>query len=113
MTQRPDRVWVNTDLPNQLTNATLLLYLSAVFALFSGIVGIVIGIAEALGAFGIANTKRWGYAVAIAGAGFEALVGVIFAFQEVTAFVNFVLAGVLLYLLLHPRSRTAVRSRFS
>ena len=112
MAEGRDVRWVDLDQPNQLTNATLLLYLSAVFAIFSGFVGIVVAVAEAVGAFGIANHRRWGYGLALAGAGAEVVFGLFYAYRDVTAFVNFVFAGVLLYLLLHPLARTHVREHF-
>ena len=66
--------WVNQFQPQTLYMATILCYVDAVFGLLFGFVatsllaGLITITALAAGGFGIANEKRWGYAVAVGGA---------------------------------------------
>ena len=66
--------WVNQFQPQTLYMATILCYVDAVFGLLFGFVatsilaGLLTIIALGAGGFGIANEKKWGYAVAVGGA---------------------------------------------
>ena len=66
--------WVNQFQPQTLYMATILCYVDAVFGLLFGFVatsvlaGLITIAALAAGGFGIANEKKWGYAVAVGGA---------------------------------------------
>ena len=68
--------WVNHFQPQTLVIATFLCYIDAVFGFIfpiatSVLAGLLMAIALGAGGFGIANEKRWGYAVAVAGAVFQ------------------------------------------
>ena len=106
------RQWTNPRHPQTLQIAVFLLYANAVFGLlfqrpfvvFPSLLGLLVIVAYAVGGFGVANDRNWGYFVAI---GVSAVVVV------ATVLRGFVLLGVislmfdiaLLVLLLHPQSR--------
>ena len=93
-----------------LNTAQLLLYLNAVLDLvFIGGTGygLVLPFAEALGAFGLANEKKWGYWVALIGASLPVLFfltqmssGVFFS-----GLITILIRGMIIVFLLHPQSR--------
>ena len=66
--------WVNQSQPQTLYGATILCYVDAVFGLLFGVITVspILGLATILGlaagGFGIANEKKWGYAVAVGAA---------------------------------------------
>jgi len=81
-------------------------------ALLAGLVTIV---ALGAGGFGIANEKKWGYAVAVAGAVFQVIM--LFAVFGSSVFtslliLNLLFDGALVALLLHPMSREYQRIWF-
>ena len=111
----------NPSQPQTLQTAVLLCYLSAVFGLIFGVVAssailalfIIIGLAA--GGYGIANEKRWGYAVAVAGAVFQVVMLLAVFGADVltsTAIINLMFDGALVALLLHPMSREYQRIWF-
>jgi hypothetical protein len=110
--------WVNQFQPQTLYMATILCYVDAVFGLiFSGGIfwNILVAGCLAAGALGIANEKRWGYAVAVGGAVLQIVV--LFAFFGMSVFTSTVLIsllfdGALVALLLHPMSREYQRIWF-
>jgi hypothetical protein len=113
--------WVNHFQPQTLVIATFLCYIDAVFGLLFGTVatsffaGFLIVIALGVGGFGIANEKRWGYAVAVAGAVFQlVMLLAVFGAEVLTslAFINLIFDGALVGLLLHPMSREYQRIWF-
>jgi hypothetical protein len=111
--------WVNQFQPQTLYIATILCYVDAVFGLISGAFAnpITLFIVAALGAggFGIANEKRWGYAVAVIGAVAQVvLLVLIFGASVITSIViiNFIFDVALVALLLHPMSREYQRIWF-
>ena len=54
--------WLNPSHPQTLQAAVILGYISAVFSLLSGSsLLLLLAIGKGAGAFGTANTKRWGY----------------------------------------------------
>jgi len=109
--------WVNQFQPQTLYLATILCYVDAVFGLFNGfyLLNLVIIACLALGGFGIANEKRWGYAVGVIGAVLQVVV--LLAIFGVGAFTSLVIISLgfdvaLVALLLHPMSREYQRIWF-
>ena len=114
--------WVNQFQPQTLYMATILCYVDAVFGLLFGFVatsvlaGLITIAALAAGGFGIANEKKWGYAVAVGGA----ILQIVHAVRGVRhrgarprlAIINFLFDGALVALLLHPMSREYQRIWF-
>jgi hypothetical protein len=81
----------------------------------SVLAGLLIVIALGVGGFGIANEKRWGYAVAVAGAVFQVVMLLAVFGADVltsTAIINLMFDGALVGLLLHPMSREYQRIWF-
>ena len=109
--------WVNQFQPQTLYMATILCYVDAVFGIFNGLTPLNLAIVACLGAggFGIANEKRWGYAVAVTGAVLQvAVLLAIFGIWVLTslAIISLLFDGVLVALLLHPMSREYQRIWF-
>ena len=112
--------WVNQFQPQTLYMATILCYIDAVFGFIfpfgtSLLAAYAIVALLALGGFGIANEKKWGYAVAVTGA----LLQVIMLFAVLglsvltsTAIISLLFDGALVALLLHPMSREYQRIWF-
>jgi hypothetical protein len=106
--------FLNQHQPQTLVIATLFCYLDAAFGLLGGVIttSVVLALLTifglALGGFGIANEKKWGYGVAVAAAVLQ--VGGLIAAAGTDA-LNFPLIltlifdGALVALLLHPESR--------
>ena len=100
-----------------------LLYANAVLGLILGNVLILWGttvwlaglVAFGAGGFGIANEKRWGYNVALAAAGAEALtlVRLVFGDHASGFMISLMFAVALVALLLHPNSREYQKIWFS
>ena len=110
--------WVNQFQPQTLYMATILCYVDAVFGLIFGglyLLNLLIVGCLAVGAFGIANEKKWGYAVAVGGAVLQVL-WLLFVFgAEVfttTVIISFLFDAALVALLLHPMSREYQRIWF-
>lgn len=99
--------WVNQFQPQTLYMATILCYVDAVFGLlFNGIylLNLVIVGALAIGAFGIANEKKWGYWLGVAlTAVWVAFLIKHFSFAVIISLLFYI---ALLALLLHPMSRS-------
>ena len=110
--------WVNQFQPQTLYMATILCYVDAVFGLlfnFRFLPSLLVAGCLALGAFGIANEKKWGYAVAVGGAVLQViLLFAIFgsAVFTTTVIISFAFDAVLVALLLHPMSREYQRIWF-
>jgi len=113
--------WVNQFQPQTLYLATILCYLDAVFGLLFGLVAtsalaaIATIVCLAAGGLGVANEKRWGYAVAVAGAVLQiVMLFAVFGIGVLTssAIVNLIFDGALVALLLHPMSREYQRIWF-
>jgi hypothetical protein len=106
-----ERRFVNRTQPQTLFMACLLLYINAAFDLLFGgflITYLVVAIAMAAGAYGIANDKKWGYMLGVAAAVaslllFVSLYGT--AVFEIPLIFTLVIDCVLVYLLVHPESR--------
>jgi len=117
--------WVNPHQPQTLYMGTILCYLDAGFGLLffpgsvlsrSPIIGVLIIAALAAGGFGIANEKKWGYAVAVAGAVGQllALLAVFGSgtFNALGPLISFFFDVALVALLVHPMSRDYQRIWF-
>src|SRR6516165_5641516 len=110
--------WVNQFQPQTLYMATILCYVDAVFGLiFSGGLLLNLFIVGCLGAgaFGIANEKKWGYAVAVGGAVLQVvLLLAVFGMAVFTStvIISFLFDAALVALLLHPMSREYQRIWF-
>lgn len=113
--------FLNPHQPQTLVSATLLCYLEAVFDLLFGtvattrFVALIIIVGLAVGAFGIANEKNWGYWVALAAAILQVVMILAVFGTAVLAFgpiINLMFAGILVALLLHPMSRDYQRIWF-
>jgi len=102
--------------PQTLMIGTLLLYLNAFFNILTPFVPVLLlGVAMAAGGYGIANERRWGYTLGLAGAvvNFLLVVAVngsgVFDFPGV---ISLLFTGALVLLLLHPESRNYQRIYF-
>jgi hypothetical protein len=109
--------WVNQFQPQTLYMATILCYIDAVFGVLNGFDPVNLAIVACLGAggFGIANEKRWGYTVAVAGAIVQVLVLLAIVGASVftsLAIISLLFDGALVALLLHPMSREYQRIWF-
>ncbi len=113
--------WVNQYQPQTLYMATILCYVDAVSSLIFGFVatsllaGLIIIGALGAGGFGIANEKKWGYAVAVIGAVLQVvMLFAVFGLSVFTslAIISLMFDGVLVALLVHPMSREYQRIWF-
>lgn len=108
--------WFDKSLPQTLQIATLLLYMNAVFTiLFAPRVPLILlpAVAEAVGAYGISNSKRWGYILAVVGAVFPLLLVLVQTLSAGAGLLAVIFSNpltlmfeiALVALLLHPQSR--------
>jgi hypothetical protein len=110
--------WVNQFQPQTLYMATILCYVDAVFGLiFSGglLMRIFIAGLLAVGALGIANEKKWGYAVALGGAVLQVVMLFVWYGSSVftsTLLISLLFDAALVALLVHPMSREYQRIWF-
>ncbi|HVJ96149.1 MAG TPA: hypothetical protein VNC41_04895 [Acidimicrobiia bacterium] len=114
--------WVNPHQPQTLYMGTILCYINAVFGLLFGVAAqsflvfifIIAGLAA--GGFGVANEKKWGYALAVAASVVQvgALFGVfgLNAITDLNVLITFLFDVALVVLLLHPMSRDYQRIWF-
>ena len=114
--------WFNPHQPQTLQSGVILCYIMAVFGLVFGVVAssfiiqlfIIVGLA--VGGYGIANEKKWGYGLAVAAAVAQVLALLaIFGASTFTSFgplVDFMFDAALVALLLHPMSRDYQRIWF-
>jgi len=95
----------------------VLCYINAAFALLSLVIGgglALILLVEAVAANGIANSRKWGYWLAVVGAAVylvSQLIGLAFGLS-LGSVLSLLFAGVLVVLLLHPMSRAYQRTWF-
>jgi hypothetical protein len=121
------RRWVNQSQPQTLYMATILLYFEAATGLlfgtllgvFSALVAIAGLVAMAVGGYGIANERRWGYLVGTGASALQVLAGLyVIAVEGLGILFDFgfaasmLFAVVLLVLLVHPQSRDYQRIWF-
>ena len=113
--------WVNQFQPQTLYMATILCYVDAVFGLLFGAIatsllaGLITIAALGAGGFGIANEKKWGYAVAVGGAVLQVVMLFAIFGMEVftsTVIISLLFDGALVALLLHSDSREYQRIWF-
>jgi hypothetical protein len=112
--------WVNPQQPQTLYMGVILCYIQAVFGLLSlnilTFLGLFIVVGLAVGGFGIANEKKWGYALAVSAACVQVALYLIFggisALDNVNVLISFLFAAALVALLLHPMSRDYQRIWF-
>jgi hypothetical protein len=110
--QVPERHFFDSSQPQTLQGAVMLSYLnvafSLLFLLLGGIFGLllVVTAAEGVGAYGIANERRWGYRLCV-GASIAILIvaGWVFITGHGIGIINVLFAILLVALLLHPQSR--------
>jgi hypothetical protein len=113
--------WVNQFQPQTLYMATILCYVDAVSGLIFGVIAtsvlaaMFIIVALGAGGFGIANEKKWGYAVALGGAVLQLVM--LFAIFGLHVFTGTIIISlmfdvVLVALLVHPMSREYQRIWF-
>ncbi len=116
-----DTRWVNPHQPQTLYMGVILCYVQGVFALLSypalGPSALLILVGLLLGGFGIANEKKWGYALAVTTAVFQIVVfmvrgGGLPALGNVGVLIGFGFDVLLVVLLVHPMSRSYQRIWF-
>jgi hypothetical protein len=114
-----DYRWINQSHPQTLQTAVILLYLNGVLGLlpsFGSYGGVPVCVAMIVGAFGVANDKKWGYGLAVLAAALNILF--VFLYWGIDALTNFsplvslMFGGALIALLLHPMSRSYQRIWF-
>ena len=105
------RRWTNPSQPQTLQIAVLLFYFRAAFMVLFGAIfvplGIVLVAASVGSGFGIANERKWGYALALV----TAAVSVLLRLDG--GLIGLIFAIALVALLLHPQSRDYQRIWFS
>ncbi len=125
------RRWFNSGHPQTLQVAVMLLYLNGVLSLFGGLfvggyglIGLVFIIGMIAGAYGIANSFRWGYRLAVVAAGLQlafslftlvvlAEVLKLHVFRAVgSSVITLIFQVALMFALLHPQSREYERIWF-
>ena len=113
-----ERRFLNQRQPQTLVIATLLLYLNGFFNILNGLsfstLLLLVGVAMGAGAFGIANEKKWGYGLAVAGAVLNLLLLLpFFELGNISLLISLVFDVALVLLLVHPMSRDYQRIWFS
>jgi len=116
---RPERHFFDGSQPQTLQGAVMLSYLNVAFALLFLLVGGIFGLlllvtaAEGVGAYGIANERRWGYRLAVGAALVILALSIwVFVLGHGIGILNLLFAVVLAALLLHPQSREYQRIWF-
>jgi hypothetical protein len=104
--------WVNPHQPQTLYVAVILCYLDAVFGLLQGGIFLLLVVGLAAGGFGIANEKKWGYAVGVASAVAQAALYATAGLNDFWILIDFCFAALLVVLLVHPMSRDYQRIWF-
>ena len=106
------RQWTNPRHPQTLQIAVFLLYAKAVFGLlflepfrlFPRPLALLVIVAYAVGGFGVANDKNWGYFVAV-GVAALVVVGTVLQGFALLGIIGLMFDIALLVLLVHPQSR--------
>ncbi len=96
--------------PQTLQGAVMLCYITAAFGVISLLLGAGIGIVPvllAVGGYGVANEKRWGYLLAtiVAGLYLLSVLWLVLVSRDFALVLTLLFAVVLMALLLHPQSR--------
>ena len=104
--------WLNRSQPQTLYNGVILLYIYGVLNVLIG-TGYaplaLIGLAQVAGGYGIANEKKWGYGLGVAGA-FGPVVLLLVGAKSLN--LSIIVEIVLIVLLLHHQSREYQRIWF-
>jgi hypothetical protein len=117
-----ERRFINRYQPQTLVSATMLCYIDAAFGLLFGLIAVsllalLVTIAGlAAGGYGIANDKKWGYAIAVGAAILQVAMLIVVAGSQVLDFpliLTFFFDAALVMLLLHPQSRDYQRIWFN
>lgn len=115
------RRWTNPSQPQTLQIAVFLLYASAVLAVFRpGGLFFLAAIAGAIGAYGIANDRRWGYRLAVGASSVEVALAVVLPLLfggvgllfDLLFLITALFPVALFCLLVHPESREHQRIWF-
>jgi hypothetical protein len=116
------RRWTNPSQPQTLQIAVFLLYANAVFALLlaAGPILLLSAIAGGIGAYGIANSRKWGYQLAVLASGIDVTLLVVLPFLQIGPELVFDLQYLILIVipvalfcaLIHPESREHQRIWF-
>jgi hypothetical protein len=110
--------WFNQSHPQTLQTGVILLYFEGVLGLLLGSYGgIFVCIGMVVGAFGVANDKKWGYGIALAAAivnvAYIFLIwGIVPALTNFSPLLSLMFGGALIALLVHPMSRNYQRIWF-
>jgi len=126
-----ERRWFNSGHPQTLQVAVMLLYLNGVLGLFGGVfsgglglIGLVFIVGMIAGAYGIANSFKWGYRLAVVAAALQLAFSVFLlvaattllklqVFRAVgTGVITLIFQVALVVALLHPQSREYERIWF-
>jgi hypothetical protein len=114
------RRWTNPSQPQTMQIAVFLLYARAVMLVLFGAVAFLpylgLAVANAIGGFGIANEKKWGYALGVAAAFGPALIRMAYGGPGAVLSrdpIGLMFEIALIALLLHPQSRDYQRIWFS
>lgn len=116
-----ERRFLNQSQPQTLVIGTLLLYVNAVFGLLFGMISLspllalttIVGLA--VGGYGIANERKWGYVIGVASAVAQlSMLLIIFGIEvlEFPIILTLMFDAALVALLLHPESRDYQRIWF-
>jgi hypothetical protein len=116
------RRWTNPSQPQTLQIAVFLLYINAVFGVIFPTIALLTlsGLLGALGAYGIANNRRWGYRLGVAASSVEVALLVALPLLDFGPEVLFNLRYLIIIVipialfcaLLHPESRDHQRIWF-
>jgi hypothetical protein len=112
--------WFNPSQPQTLQIAVLLCYVTAALGVIGGwfvyLPMLLVLVGLAVGAYGIANEKKWGYTTAVVSAGGKVLLLLALygadTLQDISKLISFMFAAALLLLLVHPMSRDYQRIWF-
>ena len=115
-----ERRWIDPRQPQTLQAATFLLYFTAGFAVLFMLLGggvpyLVPALAGAVGAYGMANEKRWGYQLAVVAAVLRLVWPIVDAgLGDLLRYdpIGFMFSAAVVALLLHPQSRDYQRIWF-
>jgi hypothetical protein len=112
-----ERRFINRSQPQTLYMAVILCYIDVLFNLLGGLPALaLIGFVLGVGAYGIANEKKWGYSLAVVGSIVQVLL--LFSYlglstlTDLGGLIDLIFFGALVGLLLHPMSRDYQRIWF-
>ena len=116
------RRWLNPTQPQTLQIAVMLLYLNAIIAVIGAVIagglsliGLGLAVAQAIGGYGIANERKWGYILGVVAAVLQLLVLILYFVEGLVVglgVISLIFYIALVALLLHPQSREYQRIWF-